>query len=167
MWQFPWTATVPFVAAQPVVVSGNRVFVSSADGAAMVEVVESDGRLSAREVWRTNRMKNDFGGSVLHDGYLYGLDKSILACLDAATGDLKWKGGRYGFGQVVLAGGHLIVLTEDGQLALVRATPEKHDEVARFAAIKGKTWNYPALAGGRLLVRNLQEMAAFDLRPAR
>jgi outer membrane protein assembly factor BamB len=167
LWEYPWTATVPFVAAQPVVVSGSRVFVSSADGGAMVEIVESDGAFSAREVWRTNRMKNDFAGSVLHDGHLYGLDKNFLACLDAATGALKWKGGRYGFGQVLLAGGHLIVLTEDGDLALVRATPERHDEVARFAAIEGKTWNYPALAGGRLLVRNLQEMAAFDLRPGR
>jgi outer membrane protein assembly factor BamB len=164
LWEHPWTATVPFLAAQPVIVSGTRVFLSSADGAAMVEIVESDRRFTAREVWRTNRMKNDFAGSVLHDGYLYGLDKNILACLDAATGDLKWKGGRYGFGQLVLASGHLIVLTEDGQLALVRATPERYDEVARFAAIEGKTWNYPALAGGRLLVRNLQEMAAFDLR---
>jgi outer membrane protein assembly factor BamB len=167
LWQHPWTATVPFLAAQPVIVSGTRVFLSSADGAAVVEIDESDGRFSAREVWRTNRMKNDFAGSVLHDGHLYGLDKSILACLDAATGDLKWKGGRYGFGQLVLASGHLIVLTEDGQLALVRATPERHDEIARFVAVEGKTWNYPALAGGRLLVRNLQEMAAFDLRPAR
>lgn len=71
-------------------------------------------------------MKNQFTSSVLHEGYIYGLDESILACLDAATGELKWKGGRYGYGQVMLASGHLIVLTEDGDLALVRATPESH-----------------------------------------
>jgi outer membrane protein assembly factor BamB len=102
---------------------------------------------------------------VLHGGYLYGLDESILACIDAATGDLKWKGGRYGYGQVLLAGDHLIVLTEDGELALVRATPEAHHELARFPAIEGKTWNHPVIAGGVLLVRNLREMAAFDIRP--
>jgi outer membrane protein assembly factor BamB len=101
---------------------------------------------------------------VLHEGFIYGLDESILACIDAATGDLKWKGGRYGYGQVVLASGHLIVLTEDGDLALVRATPERHEELARFRAIDGKTWNHPALDNGVLLVRNLREMAAFDLR---
>jgi outer membrane protein assembly factor BamB len=95
---------------------------------------------------------------------LYGLDESILTCLDATTGDAKWKGGRYGYGQIVLASGHIIVLTEDGDLALVRATPARHEEIARFHALDGKTWNHPALADGYLLVRNLQEMAAFDLR---
>ena len=71
-------------------------------------------------------MKNQFAGSVLRDGYLYGLDEAILACVDADTGELKWKGGRYGYGQVVLADDHLIVLAENGDLALVRATPERH-----------------------------------------
>jgi outer membrane protein assembly factor BamB len=109
-------------------------------------------------------MKNQFTSSVLHEGFIYGLDESILACLDAETGDLKWKGGRYGFGQVMLASGHLIVLTEDGNLALVRATPERHHEITRFSVLDGKTWNHPAIADGYLLVRNLREMAAFDLR---
>jgi outer membrane protein assembly factor BamB len=74
-----------------------------------------------------------------------------------------WKGGRYGYGQVILASGHLIVLTERGDLVLVKATPERHEEVARFSAIEGKTWNHPAMADGILLVRNLREMAAFKL----
>jgi outer membrane protein assembly factor BamB len=78
---------------------------------------------------------------------------------------LKWKGRGYGYGQVMLASGHLVVLTEDGNLALVRATPERHEERARFQAIEGKTWNHPAMSDGILLVRNLAEMAAFDLRP--
>jgi outer membrane protein assembly factor BamB len=84
--------------------------------------------------------------------------------MDAATGELKWKGGRYGYGQVLLAGDNLIVLSEDGDLALVRALPDRHQEVARFPVLDGKTWNVPALSGGVLLVRNLAEMAAFDLR---
>jgi len=109
-------------------------------------------------------MKNQFTSSVLHDGHIYGLDEAILACLDAETGDLKWKGGRYGYGQVMLAGGHLIVLTEGGDMALVRATPEKHEEIATFPLFEGKTWNHPAISNGILLVRNLAEMAAFDLR---
>jgi outer membrane protein assembly factor BamB len=110
-------------------------------------------------------MKNKFTSSVLHEGFIYGLDEAILACVEAATGELKWKAGRYGYGQIVLAGDHVIVLTEDGDIALVRATPERHDELARFPAIEGRTWNHPIIAGGRLIVRNLREMAAFDLRP--
>jgi outer membrane protein assembly factor BamB len=110
-------------------------------------------------------MKNKFTTSLLHDGHLYGLDEAILACVDAATGELRWKGGRYGYGQALLAGDHLIVLTEDGDVVLVKATPERHEELGRFTAIEGKTWNHPVIADGRLLVRNLREMAAFDIRP--
>ena len=130
----------------------------------VLELTKTEDRFSVREVWRNIRMKNQFTSSVLHDGYIYGLDESILACVDAATGDLKGKGGRYGYGQIMLASGHLIVLTEEGDLALVRAAPDRHQEIARFPAIEGKTWNHPAMSDGYLLVRNANEMAAFDLR---
>ena len=109
-------------------------------------------------------MNNKFTSPVLHEGFIYGLDEAILARIDAATGDLKWKGGRYGYGQVMLASGHLLVLTQDGELALVRADPSSHQEAARFPAIEGKTWNHPAMSDGVLLIRNIEEMAAFDLR---
>jgi outer membrane protein assembly factor BamB len=109
-------------------------------------------------------MKNKFTSSVLHNGHIYGLDESILASVNAETGEQNWKGGRYGYGQLVLAGGHLVVLTEDGDVVLVNATPARHEEVARFTAIEGKTWNHPVIADGKLLVRNIQEMAAFEIR---
>jgi outer membrane protein assembly factor BamB len=166
LWEYPWVTQMGINASQPVVVSDSRVFVSSSYGvgAALVEISRQRDKFSVREVWRNTRMKNKFTSSVLHEGYLYGLDESILTCLDAGTGDAKWKGGRYGYGQIILASGHIIVLTEDGDLALVRATPAKYEEITRFRALDGKTWNHPALADGYLLVRNLQEMAAFDLR---
>ena len=166
LWEYPWKTQYDVNASQPLVIGENRVFVSTGygSGAAVIEVTSEGGKFGAREVWRNIRMKNQFTSSLLHNGYIYGLDESILACVDAATGELKWKGGRYGYGQVLLASGHLIVLTEQGELVLVRATPERHEEIARFPAIEGKTWNHPALSGGILLVRNGQEMAAFDLR---
>jgi outer membrane protein assembly factor BamB len=168
LWEYPWATFNDINAGQPIVFGRNRVFISSAydKGAALIEVTMSGARGTVREVWRNNRMKNQFSSSVLHAGYIYGLDESILACIDAGTGELKWKGGRYGYGQIALASGHIIVLTEDGDLALVRATPEKHVELARFPALDGKTWNHPAFSNGLLLVRNLKEMAAFDLRPS-
>jgi outer membrane protein assembly factor BamB len=166
LWEYPFPTYNGINAAQPLVISDNRVFVSASygAGAAMIELSRSGDRFSVREVWRNNRMKNRFSGSVLHEGVIYGLDEGILAALDAETGELKWKGGRYGYGQVLLAGSNLIVLTEDGDLALVRAVPERHQEITRFPVLEGKTWNVPALSGGYLLVRNLAEMAAFDLR---
>lgn len=165
LWEHPWTTMNGINVAQPLVFD-DRVFLSAGygHGAALLEVTRAGDRLAPRVLWESPRMKNKFSSSVLHDGFIYGLDESILACVDAATGDLKWKGGRYGYGQILLAGDHVIVLSEDGDVALVRATPERHQEVARFAAIDGKTWNHPVIADGRLLVRNLQQMAAFDIR---
>lgn len=166
LWEFPWKTSFDINASQPLLVGENRVFVSTGygTGAAVIEIAPGPDGLAVREVWRNIRMKNQFTSSVLHEGFVYGLDESILACVDAATGDLKWKGGRYGYGQVMLASGHLIVVTEGGDLALVRATPESHQEIARFPVLDGKTWNHPALSDGILLVRNINEMAAFDLR---
>jgi outer membrane protein assembly factor BamB len=63
----------------------------------------------------------------------------------------------------LLANGHLIVLSESGELALVKAAPDNYQELVRFQAIEGKTWNHPAIAEGRLLVRNANQMACFDL----
>ena len=169
IWDYPWVTDYGINASQPIVIGDNRLFLSAGNdhGAAVVELSRDNERWQARTVWQNTRMKNQFTSSVLRDGYVYGLDQAILACVDVATGDLKWKGGRYGFGQLLLADGYLVVLTERGELALVRATPESHQEVALVPAIDGKTWNHPALVDGRLLVRNAREMAAFDLRPRR
>lgn len=167
LWSHPWVGPNNGInAAQPIPIGEDRFYLSSGYGlgAAVVEVNGGPNGFTTREVWRNTRMKNRFASAVLHEGVIYGLDESILAAIDAATGEQKWKGGRYGYGQLLLADGHLIVLTEDGDLALVRATPDKHEELARFPVLNGKTWNPPALANGVLLVRNLAEMAAFDLR---
>jgi outer membrane protein assembly factor BamB len=166
LWEFPWPAHSAVNAAQPVVVGDNRLFVSTSYiGGALLEITRDGDRLTAREVWRTLRMKNDFSSSVHHDGFIYGFDWNIFMCLDAASGEVKWKAGRYGQGQVLLASGHLLITTEDGEVVLVRATPEGHQEVARVPAVEGRTWNHPAIADGFLLVRNSAQMAAFDLRP--
>jgi len=166
LWDYPWRTQADINASQPLLIGDNRVFLSSGYGvgAAVIELSREGSVFKVREVWRNTKIKNRFNSSVLKDGYIYGFDESIMACVDAATGDLKWKGGRYGYGQLLLSGDQLVVLTEEGELVLVRATPEGHQELARFEAISGKTWNHPAITDGLLLVRNLREMAAFDLR---
>lgn len=167
LWEYPWVTDMGISVAQPLLLGNDRVFLSAAygHGAAVFEVTPAGDNFRTRVVWENTRMKNKFTSSVLREGYIYGLDEAILACLDAATGEQEWKGGRYGYGQVVLAGDRLIVLTESGDVALVKATPERYEEVAKFSAIAGKTWNHPVIADGRLFVRNLREMAAFDIRP--
>jgi outer membrane protein assembly factor BamB len=125
---------------------------------------KSDG-WSAEERWTSNGLKPYFNDFVLHKGHAFGFDGSILACIDLEAGKRKWKGGRYGNGQLVLLPEQdlLLVLTEEGELALVSATTDQFKEIARFKAIEGKTWNHPVLVGDVLLVRNGEEMAAFRL----
>ena len=169
LWEYPWSTFSGINVSQPIVFTHNgsdRVFLSAGygHGAAVFELTRTGDRFRAKTIWENQRMKNKFTSSVLHNGYIYGLDESILACINAVTGEQSWKGGRYGYGQIMLAGDHLIVLTEEGDVALVDATPARHEELARFSAIEGKTWNHPIVADGKLLVRNLQEMAAFDIR---
>lgn len=165
LWEHPWSNSSGINCSQPIVIGDNRVFISSGygKGAAVVELSRADKGFTSRTVWENVSMKNKFNPSVYHDGHVYGLDEGILTCLDVSNGERKWKAGRYGYGQVLLASGHLIVTTDKGEVVLVKATPEKHVEVAKFQAIEGKTWNYPAIADGRLLVRNATEMACYNL----
>ena len=120
---------------------------------------------SVAERWNSTGLKPYFSDFVVHKGHAYGFDKNILAAIDLADGLRKWKGGRYGSGQLVLLPDQdlLLVLSEQGELVLVRATPEAFTEVAKVPAIEGKSWSHPVLVGDRLLVRNAQEMAAFRL----
>ena len=122
-----------------------------------------------RELWQNDRLKNKFTSSVLHDGCLYGLDdvsntETALVCLEAATGKEQWRGNDYGHGQLLLANDHLIILAANGELALVKASPSAFKEIARIPALPGKTWNHPALAEGRLYIRNGTQMACYDIR---
>ena len=137
----------------------------SAGGIRRIAVKNGGGRWAVEEKWTSRGLKPYFNDYVVHEGYAYGFDGSILACIDLANGERKWKGGRYGSGQMMLLRDEnlLLVVSEEGELALVSATPDKFTEIARFKAIEGKTWNHPALAGDVVLVRNGEEMAAFRL----
>src|SRR5215510_1804209 len=165
LWEYSWDTDNGINVSQPIMVDRNRFFISSGygKGAALVEVKGSGSSFSASKIWENKNMKNKFNSSVLHNGYIYGLDEGILVCLDVNTGERKWKDGRYGYGQVILVGNHLIVTSDQGDVALVKASPDKYTELARFSAVQGQTWNYPAIANGKLLIRNSNEMAAFDI----
>ena len=161
LWDYAFPAAMDMNCSQPIFVDETHVLLSSSDagGAVMLEISPD----SARQIWKTNRFKNKFNSSVIYQGYAYGFDEAILACIDLKTGELKWKGGRYGYGQLLLAGDHLVITTEEGEVVLVKASPDAHHEIARFPAVEGKTWNIPAIDHGLLLVRNSTEMTCFRI----
>jgi len=130
-----------------------------------VAVAHQSSGWTVEERWTSRGLKPYFNDFVLHKGYAFGFDGNILSCIDLADGTRKWKGGRYGNGQLVLLADEdlLLVLSEEGELALVSATPDQFKELARFPALDAKTWNHPVLVGDTLLVRNGEEMAAFRL----
>jgi hypothetical protein len=164
LWQHEWKG-YPIVQPNLTADGDLLVSVTESSGTRRLAVSRQDGRWSVEERWTSKGLKPYFNDFVVHDGYAFGFDGSIVACIDLSDGSRRWKGGRYGQGQLVLLADQdvLLVLSEEGELALVRATPEGFSELARLPAIEGKTWNHPVVAGDVLLVRNAQEMAAFRL----
>ncbi len=165
LWGISWDTQMGINVSQPIVVNENRFFISAGygKGAALVEITSAESGFAAKNIWQNNSMKNKFNSSVLHNGHVYGLDEGILTCVNVETGERKWKGGRYGYGQVLLAGDRLIVMSDAGELALVKAAPEQYTELSKFPALEGKCWNYPAIANGLLLVRNQTQMACYNI----
>jgi hypothetical protein len=145
--------------ATPILAGGDRVFISSGydQGAALLKVT-ANGR---EELWRNREMKNHFNNSVHHEGVLYGFDGAFLKALDATTGSILWRERGFGTGSLILAGGHLVVLSEEGELALAAPSRTELRVLSRVSALEGQSWTPPSLARGRLYVRNQREIASF------
>lgn len=141
----------------------RKLSVQDVRGALMLEVSTSGGTTQASPVWTSPFIKNNFSSSILLDDHIYGFDRATLRCISAATGELRWSRRGFGRGSLIGADGMLYILAEDGTLALVEATPAGYLEKGRFPALTGQSWTAPALAGGRLYLRNLKEMACIDL----
>jgi D-alanyl-D-alanine carboxypeptidase len=189
LWRYAWPAG-PI--GMPLFVPPDRIFVSASEdpgdlrlatrcieenghtmmrklspddvsGALMLEVRTVDGTTNSYPIWTSRFIKNHFSSSILLGDHIYGFDRATLQCVSAATGELLWAQRGFGRGSLIAADGMLYVLGENGTLALVEATPAGYREMGRFAALSGQSWTAPALAGGRLYLRNLEEMACIDL----
>jgi len=167
LWQHAWEGGA---IVQPAMITDTDILTNSigwagGTGTRRLSVKHGSEGWSVQELWTSNGLKPYFNDFVIHKGNAYGFDGEILASIDLADGKRKWKGGRYGNGQLIVLADQdlLLVLSEEGELVLVNATPDKFTEVARVPAIEGKTWNHPVLVGDVLLVRNGEEMAAFKL----
>ena len=168
LWKHPWTGSGIL---QPALTADGGLLIATASaagggvGTRRLAVAHGPGGWTAEAVWTSAGLKPYFNDFVVHNGHVFGFDGGVLACIDARDGQRKWKGGRYGYGQLLLLPDQdlLLVLSEEGDLALVQAASDQFTELAHFPALQGKTWNHPVLVGDRLLVRNGSEMAAFHL----
>lgn len=166
--RFDHVAKIPgYRALQPQSVDADTVLIPSPmnEGTRAIRIRRLDGKLSSEELWTSKQLKTDFSDFVVFEGHAYGADGGIFTCIDLKTGERRWKGGRYGKGQVVLLATSrlLLVAAESGEVFLVAADPQEHRQLGSFKAITGKTWNHPVVAGHRLYLRNSEEAACFEL----
>lgn len=159
--------TPGYRAIQPAMIAPNRLmFTSEIGGARVIELSATESGLSSTEVWTSRNLKPDFNDFVIDDGFAYGFDGAVFACVDVKDGRRGWKQGRYGKGQVFsLADSNLLlVITEEtGELVLLEANPDDHIELGRIQALEGKTWNHPVVVGQRLYLRNAAEAVCYEL----
>jgi outer membrane protein assembly factor BamB len=165
LWKLPSNSAHFLPVPQPQAVGDGRLLTQSENGTAMIQVSHQDASWSADQRWDSTALKTSLNDFVVHDGIIYGFDDGVFCAVDLATGKRRWKSGRYGHGQVLLLTDQplLLVTSETGEVILLRPTHEKAEELGRFQAIEGKTWNHPAIAQNRLYVRNAAEMACYKL----
>lgn len=166
LWKFPWPGEMAKV-SQPMPLPGDHIFLSAGYkvGCVLLHVKRgSDEQWSTEPVWTgRNRMCTQFSNVVISHNCAFGIDCRDLTCIDLETGERRWKGKTYNFGQVMLVGDLIVVQAEDGYVALVEANPNEFKELARLAALHEKTWNNPVLSGPYLLLRNDKEAVCYQV----
>ena len=150
--------------AMPLAVGTDRIFVShgSDTGCVMLGLERGADGTRVKPLWHNRNMRNHFNSSVLVGEHIYGFDNATLKCLSAATGEIAWVKRGLGKGSLLGAGNRLVVVSDQGSVLLVEATPEAYRELGSLQTLGGKSWTAPSFSRGRLYVRNLTEAACLD-----
>ncbi len=158
-----WTYKLPLrtPTAAPVLIDNNKIFLSALGAVGFVIIEIKDNK--ATEVLQGSTMKNDYSSSCYFDGYIYGFNTATLQCISPETGEKLWTKRGFGKGCLILIDGKLLVLSDQGKLVLVEATPDAYNEISIFQAVEGKSWTAPSFNKGRIFIRNLTEMACYKL----
>lgn len=165
LWRVPWRTDWDVNAATPIFIAPDKLYVSSGydTGAGLFRIKVAGGKAAVEEVWKSKGMKNQFSSSVVAGGVVYGFHDKTLKAIDVATGEERWKERGLGHGSLILADGHLIVLSESGTLVLAEATPAGYKPKATAEVLSGRCWTMPTLANGVLYVRNQEELLALSV----
>lgn len=167
LWRHPWAVVT---VSQPVFVPPDRIFAATVNdhGGELFRVVPpsaGNGEWSTETLWKERRMRNSWSSTVFFDGLLFGFDNATLRCLDAESGELLWARRGYGKGNLLVADGLLLVLSDHGELVVGEASAEGFEPGGRVELFAHRpTWTLPSLADGRLYARNQRQMVALDLR---
>lgn len=156
-------------ALNPVPAGPGRLFLNHARHESKVLQVtasEDDGGWKVEELWNDRVLGNTYVVPVYYDGHIYGYTTRIFTCVDAATGEIRWRSREPGDGFPTLAGDRLVVLTKKGSLHLIQPSAEQYLELAQLDLFTDVSWTPPSLAGGRIYARSMSEIASIAVRPA-
>lgn len=165
LWTYSWEGDSRIV--QPALTPEGELLICNSDGSSLrcVSILHKNNVWSFQERWTSPNLKPNFNDFIIHKGFAFGYNGPLLVCIDLKNGERKWRSSRYG-GQILLLADQdiLLVLSEKGELSMVKAIPDHFEEINKLNAIEGKTWNHPAMSGDILLVRNNQEMVGYRLQ---
>jgi len=169
LWRYSWgtfcpVSGDPLNTGTPIFIAPDRIFLSSGSGAAVIRISRKAGQFKVNDVWESEEMRSDVNTALLLGDHIYGFDRGTLKSLDAKTGEVTWKARGYQRGSLIAADGKLIVLAENGDLALLDAKPDEYVERSSASVLRGKNWTSPSLAGGRLYLRNQDEIVCVDMK---
>jgi outer membrane protein assembly factor BamB len=165
LWKVEWSNDPQVNAAQPIIVESDLLFVGSGygRGSGLIQLKKSGDKITSKVKWSSPRFKLKFNAAIRQGDYAYGLDEGVLACINMRDGTRKWKRGRYGYGQLLKVDDVLVIQAEHGDIAFVRASPDKFQELNRVTALTSKSWNHPVIWENLLLVRNAQECICYEI----
>lgn len=167
LWRYTKVANDIANCATPLYHDGQVFATSNYDtGAALLRLTPTGGKVDAEQVYFTRDMMNHHGGVILVGGHLYGCSNKTLVCMEWKTGKELWKHRSVGKGSLTAAEGMLYCLSENGVVGLVKASPKGYEEISRFSIeVDGpNSWAYPVVAGGRLFIRNGDQVLCYDIR---
>lgn len=169
IWTHPHVTEWGLNISTPVWGKDNLIFISSAysGGSRVLKLTQKDGKMNVEEVWASRRMRLHHGTAIRIGDYVYGssgdFGPAFFAAVNVKTGEIAYQDRSFPKSNLVLAGERLIILDEDGNLALATASPTEIKVISKVSVLKNLAWTVPTLVGTKLYLRDRRTITALDL----
>ncbi|MEW6158326.1 MAG: PQQ-binding-like beta-propeller repeat protein [Verrucomicrobiota bacterium] len=171
LWRYGRTAQGSPANIPTPLAEGDLIYnAAGRSGGALIKLKRTNGGFEPEQIFFTSKMPTAIGGAVKVGNHLYGTTGQALVCGDFLTGELRWESRSVAPASILFADGRLYLHGENGEMALVEATPEGYHERGRFAPPgqpdrgRSKAWAYPVVANGRLYIRDMNQLWCYDIR---